>query len=71
MAGVGASVAWAKLRFLTIECKFVALPLMTGNDVEALVLFHCSFLAIRSQERGFEDDIFDHHLDGETSLFAA
>ncbi|KAJ5648202.1 hypothetical protein N7490_004574 [Penicillium lividum] len=48
-------VLWARLKFTTMEC---------------MVVFFCSFLALRAQDAGHPiDDIRDHELDGEEELF--
>ncbi|KAL9028379.1 MAG: hypothetical protein Q9196_003245 [Gyalolechia fulgens] len=52
---------------LTTELEFTVGPRATA---ERLVLFHCAFLALRSQDTGSPTYVEDHEIHGEKSIYA-
>lgn len=69
-------VLWANLKFSTIERmpplpKTIDLPMKTDADTKTeMVLFFCTFLALRSQDAGRPvESIRDYELDNEEELF--
>ena len=72
VGGVGGSVAWAQLKFPTIECKFIHPTSSIETDQAVMIIFHCTFLALRSYDAAKQTrEIWDGELKGETRVFAA
>lgn len=70
IAGIGSNTVWAALKFPTVECE--SFPVRSAcTDDEVLIIFHCTFLALRSYDNGKRTmEVFDHDLHGETTFFA-
>lgn len=65
-------MAWAQLKFPTIECRYNIQKYGAETDLRVMVIFHCTFLALRSYDAARQTrEIFDHELKGETRVFAA
>lgn len=67
-------VLWATLKFTTIESRYQQELRNTWKDpltpATGMVVFFCSFLALRSQDAGKPVvDIRDHELEGEQELY--
>lgn len=65
---------WANLKFGSIERMNSSIPLEVlatmARKLKEMVLFSCTFLALRSQDAGRAlDHIRDYLLDGEEELF--
>ena len=72
VGGVGGNVAWVQLKCPTIECRYNIQNAAAETDVRVMVIFHCTFLALRSYDAARQTrEIFDHELKGETLVFAA
>ncbi len=72
VGGVGGNVAWAQLKFPTIECRCKDQTSESKTNRKVMVIFHCTFLALRSYDAARQTrEIFDHELKDETRVFAA
>lgn len=65
-------VLWATLKFTTIESEYLTLfgimSYLTGSS--GMVIFFCTFLALRSQDSGRPvDNIRDYEMEDEEELF--
>lgn len=72
VAGLGQNTAWAAFKFPTIECKIPYRHSRLTADAVVLIMFHCTFLALRSYDgRQRHGSIFDHEIQNEKIHFTA
>ena len=65
-------ILWTSLRFTSYErkCRRRSRCFKAEHDI-GMVLFFCSFLALKSQDISNPTRLDDHVLDGETPIFSA